>query len=102
MISDSDRLAETVGFELLGASLGKDVKSALQAALSGGAVFAHGHDALVIFREELSASIRNIESHPRGRLLQEFLLKGPYEDVGEIPTALVSQRQACSGCFVAL
>ena len=92
MISDSGPLAETVGFELLGSGLGKDVKSALQVALSVGAVFANGHDALVIFRQALAASIRNIESHPRGRLFQEFLLKGPYEDVGEIPMALVGQR----------
>jgi hypothetical protein len=92
MISDSGPLVDTVGFELLGSGLGKDVESALQAALSGGAVFANGHDALSIFRQALAASIRNIESHPRGRLFQEFLLKGPYEDVGEIPAALVGQR----------
>jgi hypothetical protein len=92
MISDSGPLAKTVGFELLGFGLGKDVKSALRAALSGGVVFANGHDALGIFRQTLAASIRNIESHPRGRLFQEFLLKGPYEDAGEIPLALVSQR----------
>jgi hypothetical protein len=92
MISDSGPLADTVGFELLGAGLGKDVKSALQAALSGGAVFPDGHDALCIFRRALAGSIRDIESHPRGRLFQEFMLKGPYEDVGRIPKALVSQR----------
>ncbi len=92
MISDSCPLADTVGFELLGSGLSPDVESALQAALSGGAVFADGHDALVIFRHALAAAIRNIESHPWGRLFQEFLLKGPYEDAGEIPRALVSQR----------
>lgn len=92
MIGDSGPLVDTVGFELLGSSLGKEVESALQTALSGGAVFASGHDALVIFRQALAASIRNIESHPRGRLFQEFLLKGPYENVGEIPTDLVAQR----------
>ena len=92
MISNSGPLAETVRFELLGSGLGKDVKSALHAALSGGAVFANGNDGLAIFRQALAASIRNIESHPRGRLFQEFLLKGPYENVGEIPTALVGHR----------
>lgn len=92
MIVDSVPLVDTVGFELLGSTLGKEVESALQTALSGGAVFANGYDALVIFRQTLAASIRNIESHPRGRLFQEFLLKGPYEDVGEIPTDLVAQR----------
>jgi hypothetical protein len=91
-ISNSGSLAETVGFELLGSGLGKDVESALQAALSGGAAFANGHETLVIFRQALATSIRNIESHPRGRLFQEFLLKGPYEDRGKIPTAFVGQR----------
>ena len=92
IIPDSGRLADTVGFELLGPAMGKDVESALQTALSGGALFASGHDAIVIFRQALAASIRNIELHPRGRLFQEFLLKGPYEDIGGIPTALVGQR----------
>jgi len=92
IIPDSWQLADTVGFELLGSGLGKDVESGLQTALSGGAIFASRHDAVVIFRQALTDSIRNIESHPRGRLFQEFLLKGPYEDVGEIPTALVGQR----------
>jgi len=92
MISDSGPLAETAGFELLGADLGKDVESALETALAGGAIFPNATVPLSIFRESLAASIRDIESHPRGRLFQEFLLKGPYEDVGEIPTALVGQR----------
>jgi hypothetical protein len=47
---------------------------------------------LFIFRRALAASIRDIESHPRGRLFQEFLLKGPYEDIGEIPARLAGQR----------
>jgi len=92
MSPDSGSLADTVDFALLRFRLGKDVESALQAALSGEAVFANGHDALVIFRQALTASIRDIESHPRGKLFQEFLLKGPYDDVGEIPTTLVDQR----------
>lgn len=91
-ISDSGSLADTVDFALLGSSLGKDVESALQAGLAGGAVFANGHDTLFIFRHAFTASIRDIESHPRGKLFQEFLLKGPYDDVGEIPTTLVGQR----------
>lgn len=88
----SRSLADYVGFDLIASDLGNAVESALQVALSGGAVFANGHDALVIFRQTLAASIRNIESHPRGRLFQEFLLKGPYEDIGEIPAELVGQR----------
>ena len=92
MITPSVPLVSTVGFELLGTSLGKEVKSALQTALAGGAVFAEGQKPLVIFRQALAASIRNIESHPRGRLFQEFLVKGPYEDSGKIPTDLVAKR----------
>ncbi len=92
MISDSGSLVETVGFELLGSDLGKEMECALQVALAGGVVFANGTDPLFIFRQALAASIRNIESHPRGRLFQEFLLKGPYENAGEIPTELVGHR----------
>jgi len=92
VISDSRSLGDTIGFELVGSDLGKDVESALQFALAGGTVFANGTDPLFIFRQALAASIRNIESHPRGRLFQEFLLKGPYEDAGEIPTELAGQR----------
>jgi hypothetical protein len=85
-------LAHTVGFELLGGELGKDVESALKAALEGGAVFHNAIEPLSIFRESLATSIRNIQSHPRGRLFQEFLLKGPYEGEGEIPPKLRGQR----------
>ena len=92
LTADPGSLVDSVGFDLIGSDLGKDVESALQVALAGGAVFPNGTDPLFIFRQALSASIRDIESHPRGRLFQEFLLKGPYEDVGEIPMELVGQR----------
>ncbi|REJ88245.1 MAG: hypothetical protein DWQ35_19900 [Planctomycetota bacterium] len=92
LIAESGSLVDSVGFDLIGSDLGKDVESALQVALAGGAVFPNGTDPILIFREALSASIRDIESHPRGRLFQEFLRKGPYEDVGEIPTKLIGQR----------
>ena len=92
MASDAESLADTVGFELVGSDLGGDVESSLSAALAGGAIFPEGTDPLVIFRKTLASSITDIETHPRGRLFQEFLLKGPYEDSGEIPTELVKQR----------
>ncbi len=92
LTADSGSLVDSVGFDLIGSDLGKDVESALQVALAGGAVFPNGTDPLFIFRQALSASIRDIESHPRGQLFQGFLLKGPYEDVGEIPMELVGQR----------
>ncbi|MFH1313192.1 MAG: hypothetical protein ABIJ00_08175 [Candidatus Eisenbacteria bacterium] len=101
-ICNSNPLAETVGFELLGRDLGKDVESALKAALENGAVFRDSCDSLVIFRQALADSIRNIESHPRGRLFQEFLLKGPYEDVGEIPAESVSHRLSDADCAAAI
>ncbi len=92
MSSDTKSLADTVGFELLGPDLGYDVESALKSAMEGGAVFPDGTNPLVIFRNTLASSITDIETHPRGRLFQEFLLKGPYEDSGEIPAELVEQR----------
>lgn len=90
--SDAKSLTETVGFELIGPDLGQDVESALSSALMEGAVFSEGADPLGIFRKTLAASIADIETHPRGRLFQEFLLKGPYEDSGEIPAEMVKQR----------
>lgn len=102
---ESGSLVDRVGFELVGSDLGRDIESALLAALAGGAVYPKGTDPLVIFRQALSASIRDIESHPRGQLFQEFLLKGPYENTGEIPAELVGQRlsdteTACAIAFV--
>ena len=85
-------LADTVGFELLGENLAGEVESSLQTALAGGAIFYNTADPLSIFREGLAACIRSIDSHPRGELFQEFLLKGPYEDAGPIPSELVGQR----------
>ena len=92
MASDSKSLVDTIGFELLGSDLSRDIESALKVALKGGAVFANEPDPLTIFRQSLAASIREIETHPRGKLFQEFLVKGPYEDNGEIPAELVAQR----------
>ena len=92
MIPDAGPLAASAGFDLVGSELGRDIESALQTALNVGAVFSIGHSPLSIFRQALADSIRNIERHPRGRLLQAFLLKGPYEDRGEIPEHLVGQR----------
>lgn len=92
IICDSGSLAKTVGFAVLGSELGEAVECALQDGLAGGAVFPQGSDPLSIFRHTLADSIRDIESHPRGKLFQEFLLKGPYEDAGEIPPELAGER----------
>ncbi len=92
MIRDTKSLVDSVGFDLIGSDLGGAVESALHAALAEGAVFGNGTDPLCIFRQALAGSIRDIETHPRGKLFQEFLLKGPYEDAGEIPGELVERR----------
>ena len=42
VILDSGPLTEAAGFALLGSDLGEDVESAIQDALSGGAVFPEG------------------------------------------------------------
>ena len=91
-LSNVEPLTAKAGFDLLGAELGMDVAAALQNALAGGAVFACSKDPLGIFRAALSNSIRNIELHPRGKLFQDFLVKGPYELTGEIPPDLIDQR----------
>ncbi len=91
-LPDLDGLSAAVGFELLGDGLAGEVESALQAALQGNAVFACGDDPLVIVRHALAASIRNIESHPRGKLFQALLLNGPGVGAENIPGALADQR----------
>lgn len=85
-------LSQSVGFELLGDDLGRDVESCLKSAIAGGAVFQNETDPISVFRASLDNSIRNIESHPRGELFQRFLLEGPYEDAGEIPAHLRGER----------
>ncbi len=91
MISDTISLVDTVGFDLLGGDLGRDVESALQNALEGGVLFANAATPLSIFREALATSICAIETHKRGQLFREFLLKGPYGDSGTIPAERVGQ-----------
>lgn len=90
--SGAQPLVDSVGFEILGPGLAQDVEAALEEALSGGAVFAQKGDALFLFRQMFAGAVRDIETHPRGRLFQEFLRKGPYEDSGEIPEHLRSER----------
>jgi hypothetical protein len=85
-------IVDSVGFDLIGSDLGNAVEASLQVALKGQAVFANGTDPLFIFRQSLSASIREIETHPLGILFQDFLFKGPYDDIGEFPAELVGQH----------
>lgn len=89
---NAQSLAETVGFELLGPDLGEDLEFRLKTALEKGTVFQGGGNPLSIFRTALRASIREIETHERGRLFQRFLRFGPYEGEGDIPAELSDQR----------
>ena len=83
LISDSKSISDTVGFEILGPLLGADVESAIKTALSDGAIFAAGKKPLSILQHELEGSIRSIETHPRGRLFQDYEKAGHLSaDVG--------------------
>jgi hypothetical protein len=84
--------AGSANLDLLGDGLASDVERSLHDALEAGAVFPAGSDPLGIFRNTLAESIRDIENHERGLLLQRFLLQGPYEDGGTVPAEMVSQR----------
>ncbi|MBI3825620.1 MAG: hypothetical protein HY294_06475 [Candidatus Rokubacteria bacterium] len=86
------RLVESFDFSLLDPGLAEDVLAALTHGLAEGAVFPVEGSPLVLFREGLAAAIRDIEGHPRGRLLQRFLTIGPYWAGGEIPA---DQRNSC-------
>jgi hypothetical protein len=90
--SDTRALTNSIGFSLLGPRLDDDVRIALKTALESKAIFPKGNRPIAIFREALAASIRDIESHPRGKLFQKFLLMGPYEDTGEVPPEFMTKR----------
>jgi hypothetical protein len=92
VFSNTQSLAETVGFDLLGPDLGSDLKFRLKTALGKGTIFKGGTNPLSIFRTVLRASIREIETHERGRLFQRFLRFGPYEGDGDVPPKLSAQR----------
>lgn len=102
MNSNATSLVANVGFEIISSGLSQDVESAIRSALADNAVFENEHDALAIFRQALAASIRDIETHPRGALLQDLLRKGPYENVGEIPSNLVGERLSDAECAAAI
>ena len=92
MPSNAPSLSDTIGFELLGTGLSKDLQSGLKAALASGAVIQGQDDPLSIFRATVQASIREIETDKRGRLFQRFLRDGPFEGEGDILAEQRSQR----------
>lgn len=78
MESTTKRLADSIGFELLGAGLAEDVEASLSAALKAGGVFSG--DPLSVFRETLTRSIREMEqTDKRVDLLQRFLRDMSYD-----------------------
>lgn len=81
------RLVDTAGFDILGRDMGRDLEAVLDAAIGAGVIFPGGSDALNVFRQGLATAIRDVELHPRGQLLQEFLRRGPYGGPGDIPRA---------------
>lgn len=60
--------------------------------LDAGVVFHRSMSILEVLRDSIRASIRDIETHARGRLLQRFLKEGPYESDGTIPPELIERR----------
>jgi hypothetical protein len=88
----TDKLVDSVGFEILGKALGKDLELSLSKAIAAGAVFPAKSNPLSVFREVLSESIRTIENSERNIIFQRFLRDGPYEDSGKIPPEMVSKR----------
>jgi hypothetical protein len=86
-------LADSTGFELLDPSLARDALASVELGLSNGALFDAGPDPLAIFRQGLRTSIYRIETDQRQfDLFRRFLLDGPYEREGSIPSGLISQR----------
>lgn len=105
MESKGHRLADSAGFEILRADLARDVEVSLAKSLAGGAIFPGGGEPLSIFHATLATSIRDVEKHPRGILLQKFLKNGPYDREGEIPSELAGnflsdQETALATAFV--
>ena len=70
---------------LLGDGLCTDLLGSLKTGIRGDAIMAWPPEAFGIVRASLAESIRAIEGHPRGELLQRFLSIGPYHNAGAIP-----------------
>lgn len=81
----ASQVSSQASFDLLGKGLGLDVRAAIRTATAAGVVMPWKGGVLTVFRACLMESIRDIERHPRGRLLQQFLSIGPYFDSGPIP-----------------
>lgn len=91
------RLGDSVGFEILGASLAEDVEASLRKALEARVVYSGNRSPLGVFRDALARSIREIEeTDKRVELLQRFLRDMSYEwaaeDRGNPPDDIATAR----------
>ena len=91
MQDGATELANTVGFDILGSVLGRDVRDSITESLKAGAQFA-ARRPLSVFRSALAESIRDVSLPPHGLRLQRFLKDGPYEKTGRIPAKFRGQR----------
>jgi len=85
-------LGRTVGFDLVGGELGRDLRAALRSALDQGAVFRGASTPLTIFRQSVQEAIGDIHKDGRAELFLRFLKEGPYEREGEIAPEMVGKR----------
>ena len=79
-------VAQTV-LSLLGDDLRADLITSLEEGIQGDAILPWSGGPLEIFRASLAESIRDVEGHPRGVILQRFLHIGPYHDAGKTPAS---------------
>ena len=91
MLSIARQIAKLADFSFLPQEMAQDLEASLGYAVEE-AVLGKFKTPLGVFQEALYSSLRDIEDHPRGQLLQRFLTLGPYEGEGDIPAALASDR----------
>ena len=91
MLSIARQIAKLADFSFLPQEMAQDLETSLGYAVEE-AVFEKSQTPLGVFQEVLYSSLRDIENHPRGQLLQRFLTLGPYEGEGDIPAELAGDR----------
>lgn len=84
--------ADSAELSFLGDLLADDVEQSIREALDAETVFPAGADPLSIYRATLAESIRDIEHHERGQLLQRFLRDGPQQDGTNVSPDMAAQR----------
>ena len=87
----AEQISKLADFSFLPHEMAQDLEASLGHAVKE-AVLEKARSPLALFRAILFSSLRDIENHPRGQLLQRFLTCGPYEGEGNIPAELASER----------